>query len=247
MRTGRMLVVLSLIVLMSAGLAGADIKVVQDHHQDAFSMMGQEQPASDEEHVTWIGDGKLRMDQGSLSTIVDLDAEKMFIVKHDETSYTDVDLPVDLSSLLPPGMAEQIMTMMQFDVTVTPSEETKKVGEWMAKRYDMKMTSTMMSMNSVLWASTETPIDVKKYFDLYSKVISLQPGMEGMMESMRKIDGFVVAQEATMSMKLMGETTVGSSDVVTSIENVDPPAGIYAPPADYTHEEFDFMKMMKNR
>jgi len=247
MRSIRMLVALSLTLLVSAGLAGADVKVVQKHHQDAFSMMGQEQPASDEEHVTWIGDGKLRMDQGSTSTIVDLDASKMFIIKHDQSSYTDVDLPVDLTSLLPPGMGEQIMTMMQFDVTVTPSEETKKVGDWTAKRYDITMTSAMMSMNSVLWASTETPVDFKKYYDLYTKVMSLQPGMEDMMESMREIDGFVVSQEATMSMQFMGDTTVGSSDLVTSIATVDPPAGIYAPPADYTHEKFDFMKMMQDR
>jgi hypothetical protein len=247
MRCARMLAGLSIAMLVSAGLAGADVKVVQHHHQDAFSMMGQNQPASDEEHVTWIGDGKLRMDQGATSTIVDLDAKKMFIVKHDDASYTAVDLPVDLKSLLPPGMGEQVMAMMQFDVTVTPSEETKKVGEWTAKRYDLKMTSAMMSMSSVLWASTETPVDFSKYFDLYSRVMSLQPGMEDMMEGMRKIDGFVVSQEATMSMKFMGETTVGSSDLVTSIETVDPPAGIYAPPTDYAQEEFDFMKMMQDR
>ena len=247
MRSFRMFVVTTLTVLVSAGWAGADVKVVQKHHQDAFSTMGQQQPASDEEHVTWIGDGKLRMDQGSTTTIVDLGAKKMFIVKHDDTSYTEVDLPVDLKSLLPPGMGEKILTMMQFDVTVTPSDETKKVGEWTAKRYDLEMTSAMINMSSVLWASTDTPIDFAKYYDLYSEVMSLQPGMEDMLESMRKIDGFVVSQEARMTMKAMGETSVGSSDVVTSIDTVDPPAGIYAPPADYAREDFDFMKMMRRR
>jgi len=246
MRLNRMLV-FSLAMLLSAGFAGADFKVVQQHHQDGFSMMGQEQPAADEEHVTWIGEGKLRMDQGSSSTIVDLDAQKMFIIKHDAKSYTAVDLPVDLSTLLPPGMGEQIMAMMQFDVTVTPSDETKKVGEWTAKRYDLKMTSAMMSMNSVLWASNETPVDSKKYYDLYSKVMSLQPGMEDMLAGLRTIDGYVVSQEATMSMKFMGETTVGSSDVVRSIEELDAPAGTFAPPVDYTLEEFDFMAMMQDR
>lgn len=246
MRLNRMLV-FSLAILLSAGFAGADYKVVQQHHQDGFSMMGQEQPAADEEHVTWISDRKLRMDQGSSSTIVDLDTQKMFIIKHDDKSYTTVDLPVDLSSLLPPGMGEQMMAMMQFDVTVTPTEETKMVGEWTARRYNLKMTSAMMSMNSVLWASTETPIDPKKYYDLYSKVMSLQPGMEDMMESIRSIDGYVVSQEATMSMKFMGETKVGSSDVVLAIEMVDSPAGTFAPPADYTSKEFDFMAMMQDR
>ena len=246
MRMDRALV-LSLTILCAAGVAGADYKVVQQHHQDGFTMMGQTNPPSDEEHVTWVGDKMMRMDQGSTSTVVLMDAKKMFIIKHDNKNYTEVDLPVDIASLMPPGMAEQMMAMMKFDVTVTSSDETKKVGEWTAKRYDMKMTSAMMSMDSVLWASTETPINFADYFDLYSEVMSLQPGMESMMEQMGQIDGYVVSQEGTMSMKFMGETTVSSSDVVISIEEVDPPAGTYGPPADYTREEFDYMAMMQDQ
>ena len=246
MRLDRVLV-LSLAIVLSAGFAGADYKVVQQHHQDGFSMMGQTQPPTDEEHVTWIGDKKMRMDQGSSSTIVQMDAAKMFMIKHDDKTYTEVDLPVDISSLLPPGMGEQMMAMMKFDVTVTASDETKKVGEWDAKRYDLKMTSSMMTMDSVLWASTETSINLAEYFDLFSEVMSLQPGMASMMEQMRQIDGYVVSQEATMSMKFGGETTVGSTDVVTSIEKVAAPVGTYHPPADYTREDFDYMAMMQNQ
>ena len=246
MRLDRILV-LSLAIVMSAGLAGADYKVVQQHHQDGFSMMGQTQPPTDEEHVTWIGDKKMRMDQGSSSTVVQLDAAKMFIIDHNAKTYTEVDLPIDISSLLPPGMGEQMMAMMKFDATVTASDETKKVGEWNAKRYDLKMTSSMMTMDSVIWASTETSINLTEYFNLFSEVMSLQPGMENMMEQMRKIDGYVVSQEVTMSMKFMGETTVGSTDVVTSIEEVDAPAGTYDPPVDYTREDFDYMAMMKDQ
>jgi len=144
-------------------------------------------------------------------------------------------------------MGEQMMAMMKFDATVTASDETKKVGEWNAKRYDLKMTSSMMTMNSVIWASTETSINLSEYFNLFSEVMSLQPGMENMMEQMHKIDGYVVSQEVTMSMKFMGETTVGSTDVVTSIEEVDAPSGTYDPPADYTREDFDYMAMMKDQ
>ena len=246
MRMDRALV-LSLTILCAAGGAGADYKVIQQHHQDGFTMMGQTHPPSDEEHVTWVGEKMMRMDQGSTSTVVRMDAKKMFIINHDNKSYTEVDLPVDIASLLPPGMGEQMLAMMKFDVIVTPSDETKKVGEWTAKRYDMKMTSAMMSMDSVLWASTKTPINFADYFDLYSKVMSLQPGMESMMEQMGQIDGYVVSQEGTMSMKFMGETTVSSSDIVKSIEEVDPPVGTYDPPADYTREEFDYIAMMQDQ
>jgi len=244
MRLERALVIL-LAILVTAGVASADYKVTQKHHQDGFSMMGQTQPAKDEVHITWIGDGKLRMDQGQSSTVVDLDGNKMTIIDHDKKSYSEIDLPVNLEELLPPGMGEQMMAMMKFEVTVSPSEETKKVGEWTAKRYDMKLTSAMMNMDSVIWASDKTPIDTADYFDLYANVMSLQPGMDTMMAEMQKIDGYVVAQDAKMSMKFMGETTVGSTDEVVSIEEVDAPAGTFAPPADYAREDFDFMASMQ--
>ena len=235
------------VVLLAVGAASADYKVVLQHHQDGFAMMGQTQAPTDEEHVTWIGDKKLRMDQGSTSTIVDVEAGKMMLLDHDDKTYTEVDLPVDLAALMPPGMAEQMLAMLKFDVTVAASDETKKVGEWNAKRYDLKMTSAMMTLDTVIWASTETPIDNEAFFDLFSVVMSLQPGMDSMLEQMRQIDGYVVSQEGTMSMKLMGDTTVGSTDVVKSIENVDAPAGTYDPPAGYVKEEFDFMARMQNQ
>lgn len=242
-----MKIALFLAILMAAGLAGADTRIVQHHQQDSFTMMGQTQPAVDEEHVTWIGDRQMRIDQGTNSTIVQLDAKKLYIVDHDSKSYTEVDLPVDLATLLPPGMAEQMMSMMSFEVTVAPTDETKKIGDWNAKRYNLTMTSAMMSMDSVLWASTETPVDYSNYFDMYSKVMSLQPGVESMTEEMRKIEGFVVAQEAKMSMKMMGDVTVGSTDQVVSIDQLDAPSGTYAPPAAYERKDFDFMKMMQGR
>ena len=236
-----------LAMVMVAATAGADIKVVQQHHQDGFSMMGQEQPASDEKNVTWIGDGTLRMDQGSSTSIVNLASKKMVIVNHESKSYNEIDLPIDLASMLPPGMGEQMMAMMKFDVTVTPSTETKKVGPWTATRYDLKMTSSMMSMESVLWATKETPVDYKRYHELYSSVMSLQPGMDSMMAEMKKIDGYVVDQTATVTMTMMGETTIGSSDTVISVEEVEAPAGTYDAPVGYERKEFDYMEMMQKQ
>jgi hypothetical protein len=246
MRMNRILI-MSTVVLMTVGVANADFKVVQQHHQDGFSMMGQSQPPTDEEHVTWIGDKKLRMDQGSSSTIVLVEAGKMVMLDHDDKTFTEVDLPVDLASLMPPGMAEQMMAMLKFEVTVTATDETKKVGEWNARRYNMKMASSMMSLDSVIWASTETPIDDAAFFDMFSVVMSLQPGMDSMLEQMQQIDGYVVSQQGTMSMTFMGETTVGSSDVVVSIDQLDAPPGTYDSPAGYAKEEFDFVARMQNQ
>jgi hypothetical protein len=234
-----------LMVLCGAGVAGADFKVVQATHQDGFSMMGQNQPAKDEERTTWIGDKRMRMDQGDTSTIVLLNANKMFILNHDQKSYYEIDLPIDLAAMLPPGMGDQMMQMMKFDVTITPSDETKEVNGWAAKRYDMQMKSAMLTMDSVLWASTETPIDASDYVSLYGEVMSLQPGTADMIAKMRQIEGFVVAQETSMTMSMMGDSKVRTNETTTAIEEAEAPAGTYGPPEGYTKSDLDYMKMMQ--
>jgi len=52
------------VVLLSAGLAVADIKVVKETHQDGFTIMGQTQPPEDKQQATWIGKDMMYMDQG---------------------------------------------------------------------------------------------------------------------------------------------------------------------------------------
>lgn len=244
MRLHRTLIV-SLLALLAAGVVSADFKVVQDFHQDAFTMMGQDQPATDEERITWLADDKLRMDQGNKTTIVRLDTMKMYVVDHEKQSYFEVDMPINLAELMPPGMGEQMAKMMTFEVTVTPSEETKAVGEWSAKRYDMVMKSAMLTVTGVLWATEDAPLKPDDYLKLYSNVLSLQPGMEDVVEKMRSIDGFVVAQESTVSMSMMGESSVSSTEQTKSIEETEAPAGAYDVPSGYSREEFDYMKMMQ--
>jgi len=105
----------------------------------------------------------------------------------------------------------------------------------------------MMNMESEIWATTETSVDLDRYFELYSNVMSLQPGMDAMLAELKKIDGYVVAQNATMTMSFMGDTSIGSSDEVVSIETIDAPTGTYTVPADYTKKEFNYMEMMQGR
>jgi len=234
-----------LTVLMIAGAAAADLKVVKMTHRDGFTVMGQTQPAQDEEQTTWIGDDRMHMDQGAKSTIIRLDTNKLIIVDHTEKTYSILDLPINLESLMPAGMAEQMKAMMTFEVTVAPAGESKTVGEWKTQRFDMKMTSKMMTMEATLWASKHPAFDQDAYYRMAQHVASLQPGMAEVTKEMQKVEGLVVEQEGMMTMTMMGDITVKTSERTTSIEEVDPPSGIYDPPADYTEKPFDFMAQMQ--
>ena len=229
------------VVLLSAGLAVADIKVVKETHQDGFTIMGQTQPPEDREQTTWIGKDMMYMDQGDSATIVRVDTMKLYVINHTDQSYHVLDLPVDLSALVPPEM-QPMLAMMQFDVTVTPTEEHKQVGEWNARRYDMAMTSQMFSMNSTMWVTKVAGYDPQAFNSMYVHLNSLQPGMADAVKEMSKIEGLVVEQQGAMTM--MG-TEVATSEKTISIDNIDAPAGTYDPPAGYTEKPFDFMERMQ--
>lgn len=230
-----------LVVLFAAGFATADIKVVKNTHQDGFTVMGQTQPADDRQQTTWIGTDRMSMDQGNGVTIVRLDQMKLYLVDHDTKTYQVLDLPVDLSKLVPPEM-QPMLAMMQFDVTVTPTDEYKQVGSWDARRYDMVMNGQMFSMKTTMWVTKVQGYDPQAFNSMYVHLNSLQPGMAEAIKEMSKIEGLVVEQNGIMTM--MG-TEVGTSEQAVSIDRVAPPAGTYDPPADYTEKPFDFMERMQ--
>jgi len=244
MRILKTIVVAAAFFLM-AGTASADIKIVRIDHTDGFNAMGRTTPPVDQEQLTWIGADRMRSDKGDKSTIIRLDLKKLYVVDHDKKTYNTLDLPIDIKQFMPPGMAEQMMSMMTFEVTVTPTDETKMVGDWKTRRYDVAMTSQMATIQMTMWATKDAAFDQDAYYDMYAHLNSMSPGLENMVTEMRKIEGFVVEEEGVTTMNVMGNTTIKRSQKTESIEKIDPPAGTYEPPADYTEKPFDIMGAMQ--
>jgi hypothetical protein len=69
--------------------------------------------------------------------------------------------------------------------------------------------------------------------------------MQDVVEKMQSIKGFVVAQESTVSMSMMGDSSVSSTEETKTIEQTDVPEGTYDVPTGYSRAEFDYMKMMQ--
>ena len=239
--------IIAVSIALLAAPASADLKIVKMEHTDGFSAMGRETPPMDQEQVTWIGADRLRMNSGSTSTIIRLDQGKLYVLNHDDKTFNTLDLPVDLKKFMPPGMADGMLSMMTFEVTVTPRDETKKVGEWEARRYDVSMVSKMATMESVMWAAKESRIDMDAFYKMYEHLNSMNPGLEKMAQEMRKVDGLVVEQSTVTTMTVMGNTTIKRTEVTKSIEELDAPPGVYDPPADYEGKPFDFMGAMQRQ
>jgi hypothetical protein len=237
----------TLLAIAMTGLATADTKVVQQSHQDSYTIMGQTQPASDTEQVMWIGDDRVRLDQGSTSVLIRVDQEKMYFLDHEDKTSSAVDLPFDIKEYLPQGMGDQIAQMMKFEVEVTPTDETRTIGEWTTKRYDAVMTSQMVTVDSTFWVAHDVHLDFDHFYELYEQMVAAQPGMTDVVTAMRSMKGFVIEQQGVAKMPMMGDVSIGSSLKTVSIEDATPPGGIYDPPADYTAKELDLMAMMQKQ
>jgi hypothetical protein len=233
-----------LIAALVTGVAAADTKVVKSIHQDGLAVMGQSQPAKDEQHTLWIGDQRLLMDQGGASSLVRMDQQKMYLINHGSKTYMTIDLPVDMNKLLPPGMAEQMLQMLQFSAKVTPTDEVTAVGEWKARRYDLSLTSSMMQMKMQVWATEDVELDLEAFQAMQEQITMMQPGMAEVVAELRKIDGFQVKSEGVMTVM---NSEVRTTERTLSIEQVDAPAGTYDLPAGYAEEDFDFMKLQQSR
>ncbi len=228
-----------------AGWVAADTKIVATNHTDGFSMMGKKQPAQDDQSVTWVGKDRMRMEQSNGTVvIVRLDQKKMYLVHPGDSTYTTVDLPLDLTKYMPPEMIKQMGAMMKFTATVTPTAETREINGWKAHKYAVTMSSPMMQMEQTVWATKDIKVPFDAYKEMSAQMQELQPGMADAIKELQKIDGVQVLSEGTM--KMMG-TQVATRHEVKSVTQEDAPTGAYTPPEGFKHEKFDFSQMMKNR
>ncbi len=229
--------------LSVAGLVSADTMIEKIQKTDEFTMMGQTQPAKEEATTTWIAADKMRQDQGSISVIMRMDSKKMYVVNHDNESYMEIELPIDMEKLMSSNpQMQQMMQMMQMDAKVTKTDETKKIGPYDCRKYEMALTSQMMNMEQELWLTKDVEFDVAAYQAMASQMMKLQPGFAEMAEEMQKLDGVAITTQSRM--KMMGSEMTMSEKVV-NVEEKDAPAGTYQPPASYTGKPFDLMTMMQ--
>lgn len=240
--------ILSALVLV-AGTAGpalcSDYVVTREKHTDAGTMMGQAQPAQDTREVTWIGTDRMRVEEGNKVTIVRADLKKMYMLDVDAKTCSTLDLPLDIKKFVPADMAPMMEQMMsQMKVTVTPTAETKPIGEWNTTRYTLALTMPMgPTSTQEMWVTKDFGIDPSVWHDMYGALLSASPVGPSMAAEMKKVDGIPVLVERTQ--KVMG-SELKSTERVISVEQKEAPADLYEPPKDYTAKPFDPMaEMMK--
>ena len=219
-----------IVVLAAAWLLPADIYIKTNVHTDAFEMMGQKQPAKDDVTEQWVGNNQLLNKTGDKIMIMDMNKKLMYIISPKDKSYVETTLPLDMTKLLPKEAAG-MASMMKVTVKVTPTGQSKKIGQWNCAGYDVDMGMMMMQMKMKVWATTDVPFDWKMFSKMYANVSKMQFMDDAAIGEFMKISGYQVASE--MSMDMMGSKMKVTSQVV-EISQKPAPAGTYSVPAGFT-------------
>jgi hypothetical protein len=220
-------------VLAISVMLAADVYIKSNVHSDAFTMMGQNQPAKDEVMEQWIGDSQMANISGDKVVILDMGKNLMYIVNPKEKSYIETTLPLDMNKLVPKEMAP-MLAMMKMTVKVTPNGKTQKIGKWNCGGYDVEMGMSMMQMKMKVWATTEVPFDWKAYSKMYANVAKMQFMDDSSIAEFNKISGYQVSSEMTMNM--MG-ADMKVTTLVGEITKKDAPANVYKVPAGFTKKD----------
>jgi hypothetical protein len=174
----------------------------------------------------WVNEkgDRLRRDEGDTSYILQLDRGKLYVVNHADKTYSELALPVDARKIgAPPEM--------QVTARVTATDETKKIGRWSARKYQVDITSPAgLHLETTVWASPDVASH-QALTRLAASIAALQPGSADWAQKLAQIEGFPVLQEADVT---MGKSRFKTREELVGIETKKAPGGTYEPPAGYT-------------
>lgn len=220
-------------------LTKADVLIKKTRHTDAATIMGQSQPAKDEQGLTWIAKDKMRNDMGEESIIIRFDINKIYAIDNSEKTYSEIDLPIDMEKTLSPE-AKTMMQMMTVTATLTETKETQQIRGWNCKKYLVNISASMMGMNMPItiemWNTKDIELDYNLYNKFFSQVMLLNPMFKDAMAELEKMEGITVLQKFSMTM--MGAEQKFQEEVI-SVEKKDAPAGTYELPQGYTKKAYN--------
>lgn len=244
-------VVVALLALSAP--TAADTFIKQSAHTDAFAVMGQEQPAKDDTTITWLAEDKAYMLSGDNKAFI-LRADKgiMYFIDHAAQTYSEMPLEAlgDVKKMagieddeeaaqaaeMMQGLASGMMASMK--VTVTPTDEEKKVGDWNTKKYVVEMKMPMGSLTSEIWASKDIKLDYDLFRTISNSFMAMMPGFQNTLKEMEKIEGVSVLSVTETNM--MGARVKSTTELLECSEK-EAPDGTFDLPEGY--KKVDMHKM----
>ncbi len=239
-------------MILMAGQVAGDHLIKQVYHSDAYEIMGQKQPATDDTTTIWLSDGKSSTRGSDNKEYIYIAGDKMlYLVDHNAKTYSEISsdpdamleqakAEMDEEELaqyeMAQAMAEQMMPPMR--LTVTPTQETKKIGDWNTTKYMVEMTVPMGKAISEMWVTDDVETDWESFQAMDYAKMAAMPGFKQILEEAKKIKGIPVYSITTTQM--MGGELKSTVEILEFVTK-DAPAGTFAVPEGY--KKIDMMQM----
>lgn len=242
METSNMRKILAVIFILLTGwvFANADVYIKIKTHTDSRYDLGEIIPAEDSIEEILIGERKIVFISENPTKIYDLENNLVSIIFPKKKIYAQSPLPLDRSKLLTDQYYSQLQ-MFKIKGIVRETDETKKIGKWNCKKYELE-TWIMYEGNRVvekyisLWMTTEVPFDL----DMYGKAAANERKLrdlrydDDLLSEWNKIKGCQIALEMTSYYRGVARRYY---EEVVEISEKNPPEGIYSVPPGYTRKE----------
>ncbi len=218
-------------------------------HMDAFEVMGQKQPARDDTTSFWIGTDRMAMMKGGkVASLLDAKGGLLYIFDNANNQYSVIKLS-DISAAIDSanaalnsndtteeGQQKKMLANMMAStkVTVTPTEETKKIREWNTKKYIIDQTMPMINTKITAWTTKDIKIDYTQIQLLTNAFKASTPGFGKVLEEFKKINGLPVS--ITSESAVMGQTVKTTTDLIEYAQK-PAPKGVFEIPAGYKQVE----------
>ena len=224
----------------------ADIFIKEKQHTDPFTVMGNTQPAVDQELTYWIGANRMRSDGPDGGVLVLLDKNQVYLIDHKKKEYTEIPQDVFKAAAgggteeMPADMPGFMQDMMKMKVTVQPTDESGAVKNWECRKYQQTIETGMGNTVSELWATEEIKV-APELFAKFAAVYQSRTGQSkemiaSMVNEMKKVKGFVVKSNTSATM--MGATIKSTTEAIEVKADASAPAGTYDLPPKYKHAKW---------
>ena len=120
--------------------------------------------------------------------------------------------------------------MMRIEAKVTPTDETRRIGEWTARKYLLETSVGMAASMNESWATEDIAADMSAYWKARNAKLGSPPSFAQVLQEMAKIKVVVVLRVTKAD--VMGAQVKTTEELVGFAEKAAP-GGTYDLAAGY--------------
>lgn len=245
---------LAIAIFIAPNLLHADVYLKYRQHTDPFKVMGQTQPPKDSIRETWVGQNRIRNDEGLQSVILLLDKKQVIFVNNEQKMYAV--LPMDVEKMAQQAIEhdksmsldekeqakkfveEMMKDISKFTISIRETGEKKKIGKWNCSKYIQTTKTAMGPSTTEIWATKDIALDYKLLNRMYALSMMMMPSLKGSMDDitreMGKIKGVTVLSTSRSSVM---DTEVKSTQELLDCADKPILKSFYEPPPGYAKKE----------